>query len=97
MSDELTGQAGRQGKRGLPALYVLVTSVGLMLVAFAGLLFWNGANAPQSYADQSQAASRKEITGSTNGATSASASSNFADVPTGNPADPQPAVRSSRP
>ncbi|WP_336491878.1 hypothetical protein [Methylobacterium nigriterrae] len=93
MAEQLTGQAGRQGKRGKPALYVLVVSVGLMLAALVGLLLWQGTNAAQSSADQSQAASLQEITGSTSGKSNALSASNTSGVPAGNPASPQPAVR----
>lgn len=67
MSDNISGQDGRQGKRGRPALYVLIVSVGLMLASLAGLMIWQGASAPPDYASQSQAASRKQITGSETG------------------------------
>ena len=38
MAEQLTAQDSRQGKCGKPALVVLITSVGLMLVALAGLM-----------------------------------------------------------
>lgn len=97
MSEQLSGQEGRQGKRGRPALVVLVVSVGLMLVALAGLMIWQGASSPPDYASQSQAASRKQITGSESGSTSTPSSANSGAVPAGNPAYPQPAVRSANP
>ena len=97
MSDNISGQDGRQGKRGRPALYVLIVSVGLMLTSLAGLMIWQGANAPPDYASQSQAASRKQITGSETGRSDAPSSDNSSGVPGGNPAFPQPAVRSATP
>ena len=97
MSDNISGEDGRQGKRGRPALYVLIVSVGLMLTSLAGLMIWQGANAPPDYASQSQAASRKQITGSETGRSDASSSANSSSVPGGNPAFPQPAVRSATP
>lgn len=97
MSDHISGQDGRQGKRGRPALYVLIVSVGLMLASLAGLMIWQGASAPPEYASQSQAASRKQITGSETGRSDAASSTNSSGVPGGNPAFPQPAVRSANP
>ena len=97
MSDNISGEDGRQGKRGRPALYVLIVSVGLMLTSLAGLMIWQGANAPPDYASQSQAASRKQITGSETGRSDAPSSENSSGVPGGNPAFPQPAVRSTNP
>lgn len=97
MSDHISGQDGRQGKRGRPALYVLIVSVGLMLASLAGLMIWQGASAPPDYASQSQAASRKQITGSETGSSDAASSTNSSGVPGGNPAFPQPAVRSANP
>lgn len=97
MSDHISGQDGRQGKRGRPALYVLSVSVGLMLASLAGLMIWQGASAPPDYASQSQAASRKQITGSETGRSDAASSTNSSGVPGGNPAFPQPAVRSANP
>ncbi|WP_342108133.1 hypothetical protein [Methylobacterium sp. SI9] len=97
MSDHISGQDGRQGKRGRPALYVLIVSVGLMLASLAGLMIWQGASAPPDYASQSQAASRKQITGSETGRSDAASSTNSSGVPGGNPAFPQPAVRSANP
>lgn len=93
MAEQLSGQSGRQGKRGKPALYVLVASVGLMVAALVGLMMWQGASSPPDYASQSQAASRAEITGSTTGRTDATSSANSGAVPAGNPAYPQPAKR----
>ncbi|MCJ2052321.1 hypothetical protein, partial [Methylobacterium sp. J-070] len=92
-----SGQDSRQGKRGRPALYVLIVSVGLMLTSAVGLMIWQGANSPPDYASQSQAASRKQITGSETGKSDALSSANSAGVPGGNPAYPQPAVRSVNP
>lgn len=97
MLDHISGQDGRQGKRGRPALYVLIVSVGLMLASLAGLMIWQGASAPPDYASQSQAASRKQITGSETGRSDAASSTNSSGVPGGNPAFPQPAVRSANP
>jgi len=97
VSDHISGQDGRQGKRGRPALYVLIVSVGLMLASLAGLMIWQGASAPPDYASQSQAASRKQITGSETGSSDAASSTNSSGVPGGNPAFPQPAVRSANP
>ncbi|MBN4098360.1 MULTISPECIES: hypothetical protein [Methylobacterium] len=97
MSDNISGEDGRQGKRGRPALYVLIVSVGLMLTSLAGLMIWQGANAPPDYASQSQAASRKQITGSETGRSDAPSSATSSGVPGGNPAFPQPAVRSATP
>lgn len=93
MVERLSGQAGRQGRRGKPALIVLVVSVGLMVLALAGLMTWQGANSPPDYASKSQASSREEITGSENGKGDATSSSSSAAVPGGNPAYPQPAKR----
>lgn len=97
MAEQLSGQDGRQGKRGKPALYVLIVSVGLMLAALAGLMIWQGGNSPPDYASQSQSASRKQITGTENGTGSATSTSNSTAVPGGNPSYPQPAARSANP
>ncbi|MCJ2139079.1 hypothetical protein [Methylobacterium sp. E-066] len=97
MSEDISGQDSRQGKRGRPALYVLIISVGLMLTSLAGLMIWQGASSPPDYASQSQAASRKQITGSETGKSDAASSANSSGVPGGNPAYPQPAVRSANP
>ncbi|AYO84321.1 MULTISPECIES: lipase chaperone [Methylobacterium] len=97
MAEQLSGQDGRQGKRGRPALYVLVASVGLMVAALAGLMMWQGASSPPDYASQSQAASRKQVTGSESGTGGATSPSNSSAVPGGNPAYPQPAARSANP
>ena len=93
MAEQLSGQDGRQGKRGRPALYVLIVSVGLMLVALAGLMMWQGGSSPPDYASQSQSASRKQITGSENGQGSATSPFDSTAVPGGNPSHPQPANR----
>ena len=97
MAEKLSGQSGRQGKRGKPALYVLVASVGLMVAALVGLMMWQGASSPPDYASQSQGASRKQITGTENGTSTATSSSNSTAVPGGNPSYPQPAARSANP
>ncbi|MBP31502.1 MULTISPECIES: hypothetical protein [unclassified Methylobacterium] len=97
MSDNISGQDSRQGKRGRPALYVLIVSVGLMLTSLAGLMIWQGATAPPDYASQSQAASRKQITGSESGKADTPSSANSTAVPGANPAYPQPALRSVNP
>ena len=97
MAEQLSGQDGRQGKRGKPALYVLIASVGLMIVALAGLMMWQGGNSPPDYASQSQAASRKQVTGSESGTGGTASPSNSTAVPGGNPSYPQPAVRSTNP
>ncbi|APT34684.1 hypothetical protein MCBMB27_05393 [Methylobacterium phyllosphaerae] len=97
MSDNISGQDSRQGKRGRPALYVLIVSVGLVLTSLAGLMIWQGATAPPDYASQSQAASRKQITGSESGKADTPSSANSTGVPGGNPAYPQPALRSVNP
>lgn len=93
MTEPLSGQAGRQGKRGKPVLYVLIASVALMLAAFAGLMVWQGASSPPDYASKSQASSRKQITGSESGKADGASSANSSSVPGENPAYPQPAVR----
>ncbi|MDP4026702.1 hypothetical protein Q8W71_29270 [Methylobacterium sp. NEAU 140] len=93
MAEHLSGQAGRQGRRGKPALYVLIASVALMVIALGALMIWQGASSPADYASQSQAASRKEITGSESGAGGGASPSNSTAVPGGNPAYPQPATR----
>ena len=93
MAEQLSGQAGRQGKRGKPALYVLIASVALMLMAFASLMVWQSTSSPPDYASQSQASSRKEITASKSGTSDGASSTNSSNVPGGNPAYSQPAVR----
>lgn len=97
MAEQLSGQDGRQGKRGRPALYVLIVSVSLMLAALAGLMIWQGGSSPPDYASQSQNASRKQITGTEDGKGSATSPSNSTAVPGGNPSYPQPAARSANP
>jgi hypothetical protein len=97
VAEQLSGQDGRQGKRGRPALYVLIVSVGLMLAALAGLMLWQGKSSPPDYASQSQGASRKEVTGTESGQGSAASPSNSTAVPGGNPSYPQPASRSANP
>lgn len=97
MAEQLSGQDGRQGKRGRPALYVLIGSVSLMLAALAGLMIWQGGSSPPDYASQSQNASRKQITGTEDGKGSATSPSNSTAVPGGNPSYPQPAARSANP
>jgi len=79
MADKLQGQDARQGKRGKPVLYVLIASMVLLAIAITGLMTWQGANSPKDYASQSQDASRKEVTGSVNGA---------ATAPSSNPSNP---------
>ncbi|MGH1592233.1 hypothetical protein ACRBEV_32445 [Methylobacterium phyllosphaerae] len=64
-----------------------------MLAALAGLMIWQGGSSPTDYASQSQAASRKQITGSDSGRADEASSANSSAVPGGNPAYPQPAVR----
>ena len=91
MAEQLSGQDGRQGKRGRPALIVLIASVALMVAALAGLMTWQGANSPKDYASQSQDASRQEVTGSVKGSSNATSSSNTGSVPAANPAYPSPA------
>jgi flagellar basal body-associated protein FliL len=76
MADKLQGQDARQGKRGKPVLYVLIASMVLLAIAITGLMTWQGANSPKDYASQSQDASRKEITGSVNGAATSPSPSN---------------------
>ena len=93
MAEQLSGQDGRQGKRGKPVLYVLIASVALMLMAFAGLMVWQGASSPPDYASQSQSNSRKQITGSEGGKADGPSSASSGGVPGGNPAYPQPAKR----
>ena len=97
MTELLSGQDGRQGKRGKPALYVLIVSTGLMLGAFAGLMMWQGGSSPPDYASQSQGASRKQITGTEDGTGGATSPSNSSAVPGGNPSYPQPSTRSTNP
>jgi len=97
VAEQLSGQDGRQGKRGRPALYVLIVSVGLMLAALAGLMMWQGASSPPDYASQSQGASRQQIMGTESGQGSATSPSNSTAVPGGNPSYPQPASRSANP
>ena len=97
MAEQLSGQDGRQGKRGRPALYVLIVSVGLMVAALAGLMMWQGESSPPDYASQSQGASRNQITGTEGGQGTATSPSNSTAVPGGNPSYPQPASRSANP
>ena len=97
MAEQISGEDGRQGRRGKPALYVLIVSVGLMLISLAGLMIWQGANSPPDTASQSQSSSRKQITGSESGEAEGSSSTNSSGVPGGNPAYPQPAVRNANP
>jgi hypothetical protein len=97
VSEHTSGQDSRQGKRGKPALYVLIVSVGLMLTSLAGLMIWQGANSPPDYASQSQAASRKQITGSVSGKADVPSLANSTGVPGGDPAHPQPVVQSINP
>ena len=95
MPEITSGQDSRQGKRGRPALYVLIASVGLMIISLAGLMIWQGASSPPDYASQSQAASRRQVTGSETGKDSPS-STNSSGVPGGNPAYPQPSMCSTQ-
>ncbi|MCJ2054692.1 hypothetical protein [Methylobacterium sp. J-070] len=97
MAEQLSGQDVRQGKRGKPALYVLIISLGLMLAALAGLMTWQGGTSPPDYASQSQSASRKQITGTESGQGGTISPSNSTAVPGGNPSYPQPAARSANP
>ena len=91
MAERLNEQDSRQGERGKSVLWVLVASLVLLAIATVGLLTWNDANSPKDYASQSQDASRREMTGSVNGQSGGSPSSNSAAVPGGNPSYPQPA------
>ena len=78
----------RQGPKGKPVLYVLIGSLLLLAVYMVGLLMWSGT-APSDHAAQSQDASRKEITGSTNGTGNANTAGSSTSTPAGNPAYPQ--------
>ena len=93
VTEQLSSQDSRQGKRGKPALLVLIVSVGMMLASLAGLMIWQGGSSPPDYASQSQAASRKQITESESGKADRPTSANSSAVPGSNPAYPQPAVR----
>ncbi len=91
MVEHLTPQESRQGRRGRPVLIVLGVSVALMVVALLGLVVWQGEKSPPDYASQSQAASRRQVTGSETG--NGSAPANSSGVPGGNPSYPQPSRR----
>ena len=77
------------------ALRVLVISTGMMAAALVGLMLWNYVDAPTSYAAASQAASRKEITGSATGTGGGVSSATDSAVPAGNPIYPVPAVKNA--
>lgn len=90
-------QNARQGKRGMPVLYVLGASLILLAIAITGLMTWQGANAPAEHATKSQDASRQEVTGSVSGSTGKASSSNSGQVPADNPAYPSPAQPNAKP
>ena len=81
----------RQGPKGKPVLYVLIAAMVLMGLYMVGLMTWSSKQTGE-YADQSQKASRAEITGSTAGQSNAASSANTSGVPAGNPAYPAPSV-----
>ncbi len=95
MAERLNPQESRQGERGKSVLWVLVASLALLAVAAAGLLTWNGMNAPKDYASQTQDASRRDVTGSVNGQSGGASSGSSTGVPGGNPSYPQPAQPSA--
>lgn len=95
MIEQLTPEESRQGHRGRPVLIVLGVSVALMVAALFGLVTWQGRESPPDYASQSQAASRLQVTGSETGKGGPS-STNSSGVPGGNPAYPQPSMRSTQ-
>ena len=81
-------QNARQGKRGMPVLYVLGASLLLMAIAITGLMTWQGANSPPDHASKSQDASRQEVTGSVTGSTSKAPTTQPANPTSGAPAQP---------
>jgi hypothetical protein len=93
VAEQLSGQDGRQGTRGKPALYVLIASMLMLVVATVGLLVWNHLERPNIYNDKSQDSVRKVVNGQANG----TSSTNSASVPAANPAYPAPAVRNANP
>ncbi|GBU16177.1 MULTISPECIES: hypothetical protein [Methylobacterium] len=90
MAERLPETDARQGSKGKPMLFVLITSLLLLGIATAGLLTWQGTKSPNDYASRSQDAARGEVTGSVSGQPG-SASTNSSNVPAGNPAYPSPA------
>ena len=91
MAEQLPAQDARQGTRGKPALYVLIASMVMLVVATVGLLAWNHVKSPNIYNDKSQASARGVVAGQSNDTSSA----NSSRVPAGNPAYPVPAVRNA--
>lgn len=71
----------KQGSKGRPGFYVLVSSLALAAVALAGYLLWAGATLPT---DPSQESSRQIVPGESPTSTSST------NVPPANPAYPVP-------
>ena len=64
MAEIETETEARQGEKGKPVLYVLVAAIVLAVVAGAGMLTWQGENAPADRPSRSQDAARENTTGS---------------------------------
>jgi flagellar basal body-associated protein FliL len=71
----------KQGSKGKPGFYVLVTSLSLAAVAMAGYLLWTGTSSPTN---PSQESSRETVPGGSPSSTSSTS------VPPANPAYPAP-------
>ncbi len=87
MAEKLSGSEARQGSRGKPAFYVLLASMVMLFFATIGLMLWNGAEAPKTYNEKSQASVPKTATG---GQSNSASSANTSGVPATNPAYPAP-------
>ena len=74
-------QSARQGSRGKPVFLVLIGSFVLIGIYLLSMLFWSGAESPNS---PSQDASRSQ-------AAPSSSSANSSKTPPANPAYPAPA------
>lgn len=76
-----TGTEARQGRKGMPVLYVLIGTMVLCVLATVGVLVWQGASSPKDWPSPSQEAARGTVGDATT-------TGSVAKQPGGNPATP---------